>query len=142
MVIGMIAGVAPMPEPVPRAILTFLTAGNLTGPPLMLLSMVAHFGYGTVWALIAGRLLTEFRTLQGLALGAFLWLLMQVLVLPGIGWGFFGIDITPAIAVATLVLHLIYGAVTGYLAGSWLETEGSSGVQRNSQQGRMAQSQN
>lgn len=51
---------------------------------------------------------------NGLALGVFLWLLMQVAVLPLIGWGLFGTAVTPAIAGATLVLHLIYGGVLGW----------------------------
>jgi len=32
----------------------------------------------------------------------------------GFGWGVFGTAITPKIAVATLVLHLIYGATLGW----------------------------
>lgn len=28
----------------------------------------------------------------------------------GFGWGLFGVAITPKVAIATLVLHLIYGA--------------------------------
>jgi len=40
---------------------------------------------------------------------------MQVVVLPFIGWGLFGAAITPKIAAATLLLHLIYGALVGWL---------------------------
>lgn len=51
----------------------------------------------------------------GLALGVGLWLLMQVAVLPFVGWGLFGASVTPAIAGATLLLHLVYGGVLGSL---------------------------
>jgi hypothetical protein len=34
---------------------------------------------------------------------------------PFLGWGAFGAAITPIIAVATLVLHLVYGATFGWL---------------------------
>lgn len=40
---------------------------------------------------------------------------MQVVVLPFLGWGLFGASQTPRIAVATLVLHLVYGATYGWL---------------------------
>lgn len=40
---------------------------------------------------------------------------MQLIVLPLLGWGVFGVAITPPTAVATLVLHLIYGPSLGWL---------------------------
>ena len=40
---------------------------------------------------------------------------MEVVFLPFLGWGFFGVAITPRIAVATLILHLVYGATLGLL---------------------------
>lgn len=119
MLIAMKTGVAPMPEPVPRAILKTITGGALAGPPLMVLAMIAHFAYGAFWAAMAEMILREFRILQGLALGLLLWLIMQVVVLPLIGWGAFGLEYTPAIAIATLLLHLIYGGITGYLIQKW-----------------------
>ncbi|MFB6375954.1 MAG: hypothetical protein ABEN55_23195 [Bradymonadaceae bacterium] len=51
-----------------------------------------------------------------MSLGGGRWLLMQVAVLPVIGWGVFGLKITgfpSKIAVGTLILHLIYGLVVG-----------------------------
>lgn len=49
----------------------------------------------------------------GLGLGAALWLVMNVAWFPYLGWGAFAVGITPAIAVATFVLHLVYGGVLG-----------------------------
>ena len=40
----------------------------------------------------------------------FLWLGMGLVVLPFVGWGFFGPAITPVIAV---IFHLIYGVIDG-----------------------------
>ena len=51
---------------------------------------------------------------KGLGLGLFLWLVVQVAVLPLLGWGLFGTAVTPKIAVATLVLHLIHGGALGW----------------------------
>jgi hypothetical protein len=47
-------------------------------------------------------------------MGLFLWLIMELVVLPLLGWGVFGSAITSKIAVATLVLHLIYGGILGW----------------------------
>jgi hypothetical protein len=52
---------------------------------------------------------------KGLGWGVLLWIVMDAVVLPLLGWGFFGLAITPRIAVATLVLHLVYGATLGLL---------------------------
>lgn len=57
------------------------------------------------------------RFWRGIGLGVFLWLIMQVVVLPFLGWGLFGTAQTPKIAVATLVLHLVYGPTFGWLMG-------------------------
>jgi hypothetical protein len=52
---------------------------------------------------------------KGLLLGVMLWAVMQVLWLPFLGWGMFGSAVTPKIAGATLVLHLIYGGTVGWV---------------------------
>lgn len=48
-------------------------------------------------------------------MGVLLWLIMQVAVLPFLGWGFFGMNETLKIALATFILHLIYCGVLGWL---------------------------
>lgn len=114
MAIGMGTGVAPMPEPIPAAIVTGLFGSGLAAPVLVVLAAGSHLGYGGVWGAVLGWGTSEVTIGTGLALGTGLWLLMQIAVLPLLGWGLFGTAITPAIAVATLVLHLIYGAVLGW----------------------------
>src|SRR5919109_300349 len=85
MLIGVATGVSPMPKPIPAA--------------------------------IVGQFLGEGapKPLIGIAMGLFLWFLMGLFVLPALGWGLFGIGITPKIAIATLILHLIYGTTLGWL---------------------------
>lgn len=51
---------------------------------------------------------------KGLGYGVLLWVLMGIVFLPFLGWGLFGTGVTPKIAVATLVLHLLYGGVLGW----------------------------
>ena len=117
MIIGMATGVAPMPEPIPKALVALIFGGGLPAPLLMALSAGSHLGYGGVFGALLARLYPEAGLWGGLGLGAFLWLVMQVAVLPLLGWGLFGLSITPKIAVATLVLHLIYGATLGWGLG-------------------------
>jgi hypothetical protein len=64
-------------------------------------------------------------------LSIILWLIMMVIYSPIIGWGFFGFADTsdlaqklqlehgPKYLVMTLVLHLLYGLVIGWLNAMW-----------------------
>jgi hypothetical protein len=115
MIIGTATGVAPMPEPIPKAIMTTIFGKQFPTLLIMLLAAGSHLVYGGIWAALLTQVTTRVTIRKGLGLGVFLWLLMQVVVLPFIGWGLFGTTITPKIAVATLVLHLIYGVLVGWL---------------------------
>lgn len=115
MVAGIITGVAPMPEPIPVAIVAKLLGGGLAKPALATLATASHLAYGGVWGAILAAATRPVTVSKGLVLGVFLWLLMNVAVLPWLGWGLFGRAITLKIAAATLVLHLIYGAAYGWL---------------------------
>lgn len=114
MMIGMATGVAPMPEPIPKALVTLFFGAGLSAPLLMALSAGSHLGYGGFFGAVLARLFPEAGLWEGLGLGLVLWLVMQVVVLPLLGWGLFGASITPKIALATLVLHLIYGGTLGW----------------------------
>jgi len=115
MVIGTASCVAPMPEPIPKAIVTMVLGKGLPIPLIMVLAAGSHLAYGGIWAALLTQVTDQVTIWKGLGLGVFLWLLMQVVVLPLIGWGLFGAAITPKIAAATLILHLIYGALVGWL---------------------------
>lgn len=113
MLIATATGVSPLPEPIPAALSKKLLGAESAGPLVMIVAVVSHLGYGGLWG---GLLATQVRPVTigwGLGLGVGLWLLMQVAVLPLLGWGLFGSAVTPAIAVGTLVLHLFYGATVG-----------------------------
>lgn len=114
MLAGLLSGVSPIPRPIPIALAAWVL-GAVPQPVLAVTGMVAHFGYGgvagAVFAAVLGR-----RTglLTGLGFGVLLWLGMGLIFLPLLGWGLFGTAVTPRVALATLVLHLIYGAVLGW----------------------------
>ena len=119
MVIGFVTGVSPMPKPIPAAIVGKVVGGVLGGgiphPAIIVLAVASHFAYGGFWGAVLAALTRPVTLWKGLGLGIFLWLLMGMVALPFLGWGLFGLGITPQIVVATLVLHLVYGATLGLL---------------------------
>ena len=118
MILGVVTGLSPMPSPIPEAIVNKaleLFGVGLPAPLIMLLAAGAHLSYGGVSGAILAALTRPVTVWKGLGWGVFLWLVMQVAVFPLLGWGLFGAAITPRIAVATLVLHLVYGATLGLL---------------------------
>lgn len=119
MLAGLASGLSPMPEPVPKAIASALLPAGAPAPALVGLAVLGHLGYGAFWG--AGLLARDPTpsARDGLLLGVGLWVLMGLVVLPALGWGLFGTAVTARIAVATLVLHLVYGGVLP-AAASWL----------------------
>lgn len=118
MILGVVTGLSPMPSPIPEAIVSKglgILGVGLPRPLIVLLAAVAHLSYGGVAGAILAALTRPVTVWKALGWGVLLWLVMDALVLPLLGWGFFGLAITPRIAVATLVLHLVYGATLGLL---------------------------
>jgi len=115
MIIGTLTGVSPMPRPIPAAIVGHILGPDAPQPLLMVLAIILHLGYGGFWGAVLASLTYPVTLWKGLAMGVFLWLVMQIIVLPFLGWGAFGASQTPMIALATFVLHLIYGGALGLL---------------------------
>ncbi len=114
MLIGMTTGISPIPEPIPVAIAETIL-GTAAQPALMIFGMVAHFAYGAVAGYILFAIAKDTKPiLQGLGWGLLLWLIMHLLFLPFIGWGFFAGAVNVKVIPATLILHLIYGGILGY----------------------------
>jgi hypothetical protein len=114
MIIGKVTGMAPMPKPIPLAIVTQILGEGTLKPLLMGLAIIFHLGYGGFWGAFLFSVTDSVTIMKGFVLGVALWLIMQLVVLPFLGWGVFGMDITPKIAIATLVLHLLYGGILGW----------------------------
>lgn len=124
MLTGMGTGAAPMPEPIPKALAELFLGALLaapSGPVVMVTGMAVHFAYGAAAGGVFGLWFGGWRSWKGgLLWGTILWLIMQVAVLPLLGWGAFGIGVTgfpPKIAAGTLVLHLVYGFLLGWGVG-------------------------
>lgn len=114
MLAGVAAGVSPMPKPIPAALVAH-TLGSLPRPALMALAALAHLGYGATAGAVLAGVLRRVTVSKGIGYGVGLWALMGLAWLPYLNWGVFGIAITVKIAVATLLLHLIYGLTLGLL---------------------------
>lgn len=122
MVIGFTTGMAPMPKPIPKALVGSVLSG-LPQPVFMAVAIGVHLTYGGVWGAVLAAAMRPVTVVKGLGYGVLLWVLMGVAALPYLGWGLFGAGVTPKIAVVTLILHLIYGGTLG-----WGLDRGTSGV--------------
>lgn len=114
MLAGTATGVSPMPKPVPVALVGHTLEG-IPRPAVVILAVIAHLAYGaTAGALLAG-LVGRVGLWVGLGYATALWVVMGLVWLPYLGWGLFGTAQKPQIAVATLLLHVLYGATLGLL---------------------------
>ncbi|GAB4170544.1 MAG: hypothetical protein Kow0020_04870 [Wenzhouxiangellaceae bacterium] len=84
----------------------------------MAMGWVAHFVigafvYGLAFANLGGKLPGNTSVARGIALGVIGWLIMMLVLMPMMGAGLFAMQMGMMAAVATLVLHVIFGAVLG-----------------------------
>ncbi len=117
MITGYATGIAPMPSPIPEAVVSRIlevVGVEAPRPAVMILAIASHLAYGGVAGAVLAALTRPVTVWRGLGWGVLLWLIMDLVVLPLLGWGFFGAAIAPRIAVATLVLHLVYGFTLGW----------------------------
>lgn len=128
-----VIGVAPINQPPSAAFLQVL------GLIVLPLPLIVHFLYGMFWSIILVALSkTNGTIMQGLGLSILLWLGLMVIFSPIIGWGFFGfggdnhtlepddplyIGNSIKFVVMTLVVHLIYGLIIGWLNPLWIKAE-------------------
>ncbi|MCA1779661.1 MAG: hypothetical protein LC637_09825 [Xanthomonadaceae bacterium] len=94
-----------------------MLAGQMGGNVMM--GWVAHFVvgailYGLAFANLRGMLPGGSDTVKGIVLGILGWLVMMVVMMPMIGAGLFALDMGAMATMATLVLHVIFGAVLGF----------------------------
>jgi uncharacterized membrane protein YagU involved in acid resistance len=97
-----------------------MLAGKMGGNAMM--GWVGHFmigvvGYGLAFAVIGGKLPGGSSTVRGIVLGIIGWLMMMVMLMPMMGAGLFAMNMGMMAPVATLMLHVIFGAVLGLVYG-------------------------
>jgi len=115
MIAKMMMGVMPDMNPI-QDIVT--VSDSFTGMQLPLpAGWIGHFFIGSVvwgifYALIEGNLPAS-PLIKGLVFGFIAWMAMMIVFMPLAGQGIFGIRGGMPVPVATLILHLVYGAVLG-----------------------------
>lgn len=98
-----------------------MIAGMMGAPGSPILGWIVHFmigvvGYGIAMAFVGSRL-TSGSTTAGVILGILGWLVMMVVLMPMAGAGMFGMSMGIMAPMMTLVLHVIFGAVLGWVYG-------------------------
>lgn len=123
MVIKKNMGVEPALNPV-SDIMQFLGTTN------MIVGWVGHFILGSVvWGIIfviIKNILPGKYWWRGILYGIILWLVMMVIYMPVMGWGFFAMKLGGKAVVMTLVLHVIYGFVLGLVYGGLVKKKSKS----------------
>lgn len=94
-------------------------------PATPALGWIAHFAIGTVlWGILFALLVHHLPGgsfwLRGVVFSIGAWVLMMIIVMPMAGAGVFGMGIGIGAPVATLVLHIIFGAVLGAVY-AWMQ---------------------
>ena len=83
------------------------------------IAWVVHFMIGGIWgalfALAYGVIPGGSSIIKGILFGVGAWLMMMIAVMPMAGAGFFGMQMGMMAPVMTLVLHIIFGAVMGFV---------------------------
>ncbi|QCB45389.1 DUF6789 family protein [Hydrogenophaga sp. PAMC20947] len=115
----------------PELDLPKMIAAMMGSPDAPMLGWAIHFmigivGYGLGMAFLSDRLPGGSRTVHGVIIGIVGWLLMMVTVMPMAGAGLFGMNMGLMAPMMTLVLHLVFGAVLGWVYGKLLSD--ASGV--------------
>lgn len=97
-----------------------MLASKMGGSPVM--GWVAHFmigviGYGIAYVVIFSKLPFASVLLRGVVLGMAGWVAMMIAVMPMMNAGFFGLNLASGmmVPVATLILHVIFGAVLSFV---------------------------
>lgn len=101
-------------------------------------ALLLHFCYGILWSFVfVGAFEDDVSVPKALGLSIILWIFMMVIYSPLIGWGIFGLGYANNLApshplyleeafsymIITLLVHLAYGWILGYLNCKWIGTK-------------------
>ncbi len=81
--------------------------------------MIGTLGYGLVYAFVFSALPFGGHVSRGILIGIAGWFMMMIAVMPMMGAGLFGLGMPSGmmVPVATLMLHVVFGAVLGFVYG-------------------------
>jgi hypothetical protein len=105
MVAALKTGISPLPKPLGLAF-----AETVLGRPLPLpVGLLFHTAWVTTFSVIyvgLFRIALTFARALGLAIA--LWIVVLVFFFPIVGWGIFGLAVTPKLIVASAIPHLLF----------------------------------
>ena len=101
-------GIAPLPEPPSLALAKLLLGANTPLP----VGLLFHVAYVTFWSVVYVSVFRDRLTfLNALWLGLALWVAILVVFFPVLGWGFFGLAISPKLIPAALAPHVLFAVI-------------------------------
>jgi len=105
MVSALKSGISPLPKPLGLAFAETLLGTELPLP----VGLLFHTAWVTLFTAVYVVLFREALTfMRAFWLAAALWVLVLIFFFPLVGWGFFGLAITPKLIVAAAVPHLLF----------------------------------
>jgi hypothetical protein len=106
----------------PQLELTRLLLTVLDEPTERILGWILHFAVGSLllgglFAYIEPRLSADSHAKRGILFGLIAWLIVMLVFLPAAGLGYFGFQLSVLAPLVMLALHVLYGAVLGWMYG-------------------------
>jgi hypothetical protein len=106
----------------PQLELTRLLLTVLDEPTERILGWILHFAVGSLllgglFAYIEPRLSADSHAKRGILYGLIAWLIVMLVFLPAAGLGYFGFQLSVLAPLVMLALHVLYGAVLGWMYG-------------------------
>ena len=100
-------GVSPLPKPLGLAFAETIIGRNLPLP----VGLLFHVAYVTFFSVVYVMLFKDRLTfLNALWLGLALWVGVLAIFFPVVGWGFFGLGVSPKLIPASLMLHVLFAS--------------------------------
>jgi hypothetical protein len=121
------AAISPLPKPLGLAF-----AETLLRRPLPLpVGLLFHTAWVTAFAVAyVGFFRDELTFARALGLAIGLWILVLIVFFPIVGWGFFGLAISPKLIVGSAVPHLLFAVLLwGFCRWAFKETQPAAGRQ-------------
>ncbi|WKD85864.1 hypothetical protein KCTC32516_01211 [Polaribacter huanghezhanensis] len=106
MVIATKTGISPFPKPVGLAFVQLF----LPKAPLPL-GLLFHTLYVTFWSVIYITFFKKRNFINAIWLALALWIGVLTIFFPVLGWGFFGLAISPKLIVASLIPHALFAVI-------------------------------
>jgi hypothetical protein len=105
---GMKTGISPLPKPLALAFAQTILGRDLPLP----VGLAFHVAWVTFFSVVYVWLFRHKMTfLRALGLSAVLWISTLVVFFPLVGWGFFGLKVSPMLIAGSAVPHLLFAII-------------------------------